>query len=318
MDNIQLPVVDISPVGVASPAPSEADLRAVGQELGEALSQIGFICLTGHGVDEELITKTMQISKQFFEQKNDVKEQLMRRDQESLEGWVAQGREIFDQDETGFVAVHEIREAFDINSLSENAKFPDSSLPDFRDICTELARKSMILAHRLLQCISFSLGKDQYYLDDLHKRILSGKNASALRSLYYPPIIGEVPQDHVRCGEHSDYGTLTLLYRDQHPGLQLKNLDGIWVSADPVPGTILVNIGDLLEMWSGGVYPATMHRVVIPNDERLRASARQSIPFFVHPDEEVIVKPLMGNTNKFPKIKALDHANIRFNQTYKY
>jgi len=269
-------------------------------------------------VEQELIKKAMGASRQFFTQKKEVKHRIKRANQESIEGWVAQGREIFDQDETGFVAVNEIREAFDINDLSEAGKFPDNDVPEFRTSCTELARKSAVLAHRLLQCISLSLGKDQYYLDDLHKRIMSGKNASALRTLYYPPIIGEVPPNHIRCGEHSDYGTFTLLYQDKYPGLQLKNCDGNWVSADPVPGTIVVNIGDLLEMWSGGLYPATMHRVVIPSDDRIRRMARQSIPFFVHPDEEVVVHALRGDKQKFPPIKALDHANRRFNQTYKY
>ena len=82
----------------------------------------------------------------------------------------------------------------------------------------------------------------------------------------------------------------------------MKSPSGDWISAAPIPGTILVNIGDLLELWTGGTFPATRHRsvlgrenekikmicrVIIPEEERLKSVPRQSIVFFLHPDNEV-------------------------------
>ena len=90
-----------------------------------------------------------------------------------------------------------------------------------------------------------------------------------------------------RCGEHSDYGTLTLLYQDELGGLEVKGVEGGWIQADPLPGCLLVNVGDLLEVVSGGRYPATRHRVRVPEQELRRRTSRQSIVFFVHPDDEV-------------------------------
>ena len=90
-----------------------------------------------------------------------------------------------------------------------------------------------------------------------------------------------------RCGEHSDYGTLTLLYQDELGGLEVKGVEGGWIQADPLPGCLLVNVGDLLEAVSGGRYPATRHRVRVPEQELRRRTSRQSIVFFVHPDDEV-------------------------------
>ena len=64
-------------------------------------------------------------------------------------------------------------------------------------------------------------------------------------------------------------------------------MEGGWIQADPLPGCLLVNVGDLLEAVSGGRYPATRHRVRVPEQELRRRTSRQSIVFFVHPDDEV-------------------------------
>ena len=64
-------------------------------------------------------------------------------------------------------------------------------------------------------------------------------------------------------------------------------MDGSWIQADPLPGCLLVNVGDMLEALSGGRYPATRHRVRVPEQELRRRASRQSIVFFVHPDDEV-------------------------------
>ena len=68
----------------------------------------------------------------------------------------------------------------------------------------------------------------------------------------------------VRCGEHSDYGTITFLYQDDMAGLEVRAVDNSWIQATPRSGTILINVGDLLEIYSNGLFPATLHRVVIP------------------------------------------------------
>ena len=118
------------------------------------------------------------------------------------------------------------------------------------------------------------------------------------------------------CGEHSDYGTITLLFQDQLGGLEVKDVDGNWVSAEPIPGTILVNVGDLLESLSGGKFPATRHRVTIPEVEFRRRNLRQSLPFFVHPDDAVVCEPLDGADPRYPAVTARQHLENRFKATY--
>jgi len=310
-------VVDISQIGLFKKTPSQADLEIVGEELRLAFDKIGFVYLRGHGIPNDVIEDAMKISKKFFELEERKKSIISRPSPLARDGWVAPGRETFVKDDEPMV--HEFREAFDINSFDESSRFPEN-LPDFRLNLMELAKTTIKLSERLLRCISLTLGKQENFLSKLHSRILGGKNASALRSLYYPAIHGTPPDGHVRCSEHSDYGTLTLLFQDQYPGLQVKSPSGDWISAKPIPGTILVNIGDLLELWTGGKFPATRHRVIIPEEERLKSVPRQSIVFFLHPDNEVVVSPVDRDDDyeDYSAVVALDHVQRRFSETYQF
>ena len=116
---------------------------------------------------------------------------------------------------------------------------------------------------------------------------------------------------HSRCGEHSDYGTITFLFQDKLGGLEVKGVDGKWISADPIDGAIIVNVGDLLEAMTSGRYPATRHRVVIPEEEKRRKTLRQSIAFFIHPDDDVVCQPLSGPHPKYPPVTARQHLENR-------
>lgn len=162
------------------------------------------------------------------------------------------------------------------------------------------------------------------------------ENCTTLRSIHYPPISDKMAKDPkiirksivifasivpftghcFRCGEHSDYGTITLLYQDQLGGLEVKGVDGQWINADPVPGTVLVNVGDLLEALTGGLFPATRHRVVVPELEIRRRTKRQSIVFFIHPDDAVVCEPLAGPDPRYPPVTARQHLENRFAATY--
>lgn len=308
-------VVDISQIGLQNKEPTEKDFQTVGTELSLAFSKIGFVYLTGHGIVEDVIGDAMQVSKEFFELEEGKKSSISRPSPLARDGWVSQGRETFTK--KGEALVHEFREAFDINGFDEDSRFPEN-LPKFKTNLLELAHRAVTLAERLLRCISLALGKPENFFPSLHSRILGGKNASALRTLYYPAIQGVPLEGHVRCSEHSDYGTFTLLFQDEYPGLEVKSPSGHWVSAKPISGTILVNIGDLLEMWTGGRFPATKHRVIIPEEEFLKSVPRQSIVFFVHPDNQVVVEPVDDDAKDYSAVLALDHVQKRFAETYQF
>ena len=99
-------------------------------------------------------------------------------------------------------------------------------------------------------------------------------------------------------------------------GLEVKFND-TWIKATPRPGRILINVGDLLEIWSNGLFPATLHRVIIPPDEILQRKARQSIVYFLHPDKNIRIEPLKNaQESKYQGVNSLDYLHKKFSETY--
>lgn len=102
----------------------------------------------------------------------------------------------------------------------------------------------------------------------------------------------ELPRStQLSCGEHTDYGMLTLVNQDAGiAALQVRNAAGAWITAAPVPGTFVCNIGDMMRLWTNGRYTPTLHRVVNAD----RARSRISIPFFHEPAFGTVVEPVVG------------------------
>ena len=136
-----------------------------------------------------------------------------------MQGYIAPGTEILDnlREESGSIAIHELRESFNVSDTSETALFPDKMVPDMRsDIC-RLENFVVGLAQRVFAALSLSLGLKKTFFESLHTRLLSGGEGSPskIRSLYYPAIMAEDLKPGVtRCGEHSDYGTITFLFQE--------------------------------------------------------------------------------------------------------
>ncbi len=110
----------------------------------------------------------------------------------------------------------------------------------------ELVSSLCELSRRLLRCLAHALDLPESFFTDINRTFEDG-NWSALRTLYYPPIEGPVPAGVTRCGEHSDYGTITLLFQrlhgdgdDEGDAVEVRGVDGGWISAKPVKGTVLV------------------------------------------------------------------------------
>ncbi|XP_036420390.1 2-oxoglutarate-Fe(II) type oxidoreductase ppzD-like [Colossoma macropomum] len=140
------------------------------------------------------------------------------------------------------------------------------------------------------------------------------ENGSTLRALYYAPVKREtVKEDQLRCGEHSDYGSITLLFQSREGGLQVMSRKGEFISAPSIPGTVLINIADLMQRWTSDVFVSSVHRVLLPPDGDLRT--RQSLTFFVQLDDNAIISYCDGS-NKYPPVRSWDYLQSRFNDTY--
>ncbi|KAH3842120.1 hypothetical protein DPMN_115608 [Dreissena polymorpha] len=158
---------------------------------------------------------------------------------------------------------------------------------------------------------------DKSHMRVAHECIGMGNNATTLRSLYYPPLTPESPikPGQIRLGEHSDYGTITLLFQDEIGGLEVEIPGHGFVPVTPIPETVVVNIGDLMQRWTSDALVATKHRVLIPEVELKKQLHRQSVAFFVHPYDEFLIKCIDGS-DKYEPVTSGDYLKQRFGVTY--
>ena len=138
------------------------------------------------------------------------------------------------------------------------------------------------LMHRLLAAIAAGLG-----LPDDHFRPFFRKPLTQLRLLHYPTQDGAAGDAVLGVETHTGTGAFTVLLQDDQGGLEVQRRDGIWIAAQPVAGTFIINIGDMLARWTNGHFVSTPHRVA-----NRSGRSRLSIPFFVNPDYDAIVTPL--------------------------
>jgi isopenicillin N synthase-like dioxygenase len=172
------------------------------------------------------------------------------------------------------------------------------------------------VAMPLLQTLALSLHLPESFFVQRH-----GQNFF-LRLLHYPALNHAPPANQLRAGEHTDYGTITLLFQhDPHAGgLEICSRQGNWLPAPALAGTILVNIGDALQRWTNDYWRSTPHRVVLPAAQGAsEIGSRYSIALFCDPDPEVEIACLDAcqfQPPRYPPIQFQDYLQSRFNATY--
>lgn len=163
----------------------------------------------------------------------------------------------------------------------------------------------------VMRAIALGMGMDECFFD-------SHTNGSDnnLRLLHYPSVLKSVFKDNpdqVRAGEHSDYGSITLLFQDHVGGLEVRSPKGTFVRAKPIEGTVVVNAGDLLSRWSNDKIRSTHHRVVQPpaqeGDRSDTYPARYSVAYFCNPNSESYIDALPGTWEKLPEGKKYPVVN---------
>lgn len=151
------------------------------------------------------------------------------------------------------------------------------------DNTCELVQKNMSYSYQ--RCASHALQLDKLVVDDADEsEEVDGKHEDDWMKKH---------RGLTRCGAHCDYGTFTLLCQDSEGGLEAK-LPGSerWQRVGHLPGSILINTGELLSLWTNGRFSALPHRVVVPGQTAIQAKGRHSMAFFVHPDNDTEIKPI--------------------------
>ncbi len=286
-------------------------------ELGRAWRDTGFVGIRDHGIDDDLIEQAYTVFRQFFALPTEIKQQYHRPGMGGARGYTGFGIEqARDHD------VPDLKEFWHVGrELLENNPFPDvllpnvwpAELPAFKPAALALYRALDQLGGRILSALALDIGLEK----DWFAQHINLGNA-ILRPIHYPPIREAVP-GAVRAARHEDINLITLLIGSKEQGLEILTRDEQWVPVSTLPGTIVINVGDMLQRLTNHVYPSTTHRVVNPDGEAAR-QARFSIPFFLHPNPDFLIQTLPqcvseSRPNRYPEpITADDYLKQRLRE----
>ena len=170
-----------------------------------------------------------------------------------------------------------------------------------------------VLARDLMSLLALSLELDAYYFVPLF-----ATPSATLRLIKYPPHPGAARANQLGAGAHTDWGAITLLAQDDIGGLEVQNAAGQWISAPPIAGTFVINLGDMFPRWTNGLYHSNMHRVL---NNKMAGRDRYSIPFFYSPDHLARIECLPtctdeANPPKYQPCTSGEHMDEMFRRSY--
>ena len=272
----EIPMVDLAPLL------DGRDVAGVARHIGQVCENVGFMYIRNHGVPQDLIDKMYRLSKAFFDLPLAQKKQLdIRFSGNTLRGYI----EPYAENVNPGVTLDR-KECFDLGADSDRSgpffgrNFYPDNLPEFQKVYQEYHGHMMALGRQLVKAIGLSLGLPEDYFAALQQDPITIQ-----RLLHCPPQTGVISEQEIGAGAHTDYGFLTILAQDDKGGLQVKNRAGDWISAPPIKGTFIVNIGDLVQTFTNDKYLSTMHRVINAGDQD-----RYSLPFFMDLDFDAVVQ----------------------------
>lgn len=254
---------------------------AAPQLFTQSLKETGFAIVYNHPIPSELIYEAYREWGHFFSQTDEAKKKYLY-EKSTQDGYFpfrtenAKGRKISD-----------LKEFYHF--------YPQGRVPpELKKISFEMYRALHTVAAELLQWIENFL-PDQIARElsmPLKEMIVESPN-TLLRILHYPPLEEPVEKDAVRAAPHEDINLITLLPAATAPGLEVLDREGQWHAVTCDPCSIVVNVGDMLQMCTQYFYKSTTHRVVNPKLENV---SRFSMPLFLHPRREVKLSPTLTAT----------------------
>jgi isopenicillin N synthase-like dioxygenase len=321
-----VPVLDISPYRTGDPAAR----GALAVEVDRICREIGFMVIAGHGVDPDLIEEVDALSRAFFDLPVEEKMKIVRPAPDVTRGYMPMKAEVLVRSRGG-EAPGDLNESLMIGPVDVTADayyaapaagrhFAPNLWPKrpagLRAAYERYYRVMDALAIDLMRLFALALGLSEHWFDSSVDRSIS-----RLRVRNYP--VPDVPPEpgQLRASAHSDYGSLTILKTEDRPGgLQVLGREGGWLDVPHVPGSFVVNIGDMLARWTNDRWVSTLHRVANPPPERANASRRQSIVFFQNPNYDAVVACLPGCADpahppKYPPTTSGGHLREKFLST---
>jgi isopenicillin N synthase-like dioxygenase len=309
----RVPLIDLQPYFNGDAAAR----RKVGETLTRACEEVGFLYLSNHGVDPDLIARTVATSFEYFHRPAEEKRALHLNVTPNHRGYVGPLEVTPDVTQKA-----DVREVFklahatpedDPDYRAGNVLFGPNVFPKeprgFEPAVSTYYATVEHLARDVFRLFALGLGlEEDYFLP------MVTKPASVMNINFYAAT--EPDQSGSGIGAHSDYEAFTILWQDQNGGLQIENAAGEWIGVPPIEGTFVVNIGDLMQRWTNGRFSATRHRVVNRSGRE-----RLSIAYFANVDYATEIRCLeacMGPNDppRFPVTTAGRHLMEAIIRTY--
>jgi isopenicillin N synthase-like dioxygenase len=309
-----LPVIDISALSSAR----LVDRQAVGARMAEACCRHGFFYIAGHGVPAGLIDAVWAQSRGFFDLAEPVKAALDKVHSPCNRGYEPLRAQTL---EPG--APPDLKESFYIGPdmpaddpravrFNQGPNQWPTDMPGFRPTMLAYFAAMLDVSERLARGLALSLDLPESHFDGYLRDPIA-----TLRLLHYPPQPVDAAPGEKGAGAHTDFGGTTILLQDDNGGLQVfDSVDGRWLHANPLPGTFVVNLGDMIARWTNDRYRSTLHRVVNASGRR-----RYSVPFFFSGNADHRVECLAnclapGETPKYPPVTVEGHLRAMYQRTY--
>jgi isopenicillin N synthase-like dioxygenase len=281
LDFSEIPVVDLGPL-----VAGRDDPRTIAA-LGTACSDVGFIYVTNHGVPRQLVALLAAQAAEFFARPMDEKMQIVldRRmrgylplNYRSYEGEARAGT----SHQEGFWVGHE-RELNPENLLDGPNQWPEDQ-PELKPAMLDYFAAVERLSLTLQRGFALALGLAPDFFAPIFEQPMS-----RLKLNHYPPQDAPEADNDIGVVPHADSGGFTILWQDDNGGLEIQSKNGDWVGAPPLPDSFVINLGNVMQIWTDGRFSSTPHRVI-----NRGGRDRYSIPLFVNPDHRAAIKPLIG------------------------
>ncbi|KAI9064603.1 2OG-Fe-II oxygenase [Trametes sanguinea] len=309
----EIPIINLEAARAGSTA-----RRQLADEIRDACINVGFFYVKNHCIPEEVIANAVAAAKRFFALPQPAKDALDIHKTANFKGYTALLGENTNPENRG-----DLHEGFDIGwedftgetraddgAMSGENVWPEG-LPGFREAVLAYYHAAVSLGKTLFPLFALALDLPENFFEDK-----TTKPAAIMRLLYYPPQTGDVDDRVEGIGAHTEYECFTILWQDDVPALQVLNNDGKWIDAVPIPGTLVVNLGDQFARWTNDVFKSTVHRAV-----NRSGVERYSIPLFFGSDYDVKLEALPSCVSedcppKYEVVTAGEYVKSRLEATY--
>ena len=317
-----LPLIDFAAFQTGT-----GDARArIAAEIGAACRKDGFFALANHGIAQANINAAFDMAQTFFDLPESDKAAIAIDRSACHRGWFARGTEVLDkvgQPQGDRKEGLKIGRDLPPEHARVKAGLPlhgpnqwpveTGSITGFRTIMQTFYADCEALSRQLMQAFALSLELEAAYFD----RWLNEPMAT-LGPLRYPPFDKSHGDALLSAGQHTDFGCLTLLFQHDAPGLEIQTANGAWQKVPLMRQHVVVNIGDMMQHWTGGRYASTVHRVNNRSDR-----ARHSIAYFFDPDPDADLSALPGcgatqTQTQSPPLTALEHLLRKIGDSFDY